>query len=513
MIKKLRKRVIALTMIAVFIVLLLLMSIVNIVNYVSTNKSIDEILDLLEKNGGTFSVFGGPFDNKDDNPLEGQAGGQYDGQVSGQASGQVGGQAGGQADGQYDGQVGDQVSGQAGGQVSGQGGGGKHDGYGKFNADGNLKPGMRKETPFETRFFSVVLDESGQFVSSNTDRIAAISSEDAVALAKSIKEHKKSSFIKYADSIYKYRAVETADGNTQYIFVDVSRDMHSAESFLIISILVSLGGLIAIGALVIALSPAMIRPIAESYEKQKKFITNASHELKTPMAVIKSCNDVIVMEHGESKWSKAIGEQIDRLSDLTGQLVTLSRMDESLETIGGLEKENFDIAKLFVETLQPFSIIAQQKGLTFTGMIDGSVIIDSSKAAEENQLPTSDNVPSIPSMDYLGNQKTMGELFNILADNAIKYCLPNGEIKFSLSKQGKRIIVTEENPAEGLTSGNQSTLFERFYRGDESHSTGGSKPAGYGIGLSMAQAIVNAHGGTISAKCPDNSRIIFTVSL
>lgn len=428
MIKKLRRRVVALTMIAVFVVLLLLMGIVNLANYIITDKSVDNLLDLLEENGGNFPMFGKhdgapPMDHKDD----------------------------------------------------------------MDDFDGNMKPGMSKETPYETRYFSVTLDQDQNLVYMDTTRVAAVSTDQALELARSVSgKSKDSAYTSQSKIVYKYRKVNLEDGNTMYIFLNASKEFHSAENVLLISTLVSLAGFIAIGILVIALSPMMIKPIAESYDKQKKFITNAGHELKTPLAVIKSCNEVAELEGGESKWTSAITEQVDRMSDLIGSLVSLAKMDEAQEVSDQLPKESLNLSTLLEETLEPFKLVAQQKDLGFDYEI------------------------ASPNINIQGNKNALVELINILADNAIKYCSEKGNILFTLSQKGSKIILTEKNPADDLEPGNQNILFDRFYQGDLSHNK--DSGGGFGIGLSMAQSIVIAHGGTITAESPTGKEIIFTAT-
>lgn len=428
MIKKLRQRVVALTMIAVFVVLLLLMGIVNLANYIITDKSVDNLLDLLEENGGNFPMFGKhdgapPMDHKDD----------------------------------------------------------------MDDFDGNMKPGMSKETPYETRYFSVTLDQDQNLVYMDTTRVAAVSTDQALELARSVSgKSKDSAYTSQSKIVYKYRKVDLEDGNTMYIFLNASKEFHSAENVLLISTLVSLAGFIAIGILVIALSPMMIKPIAESYDKQKKFITNAGHELKTPLAVIKSCNEVAELEGGESKWTSAITEQVDRMSDLIGSLVSLAKMDEAQEVSDQLPKESLNLSTLLEETLEPFKLVAQQKDLGFDYEI------------------------ASPNINIQGNKNALVELINILADNAIKYCSEKGNILFTLSQKGSKIILTEKNPADDLEPGNQNILFDRFYQRDLSHNK--DSGGGFGIGLSMAQSIVIAHGGTITAESPTGKDIIFTAT-
>ena len=484
MINRLRKRVIALTMIAVFIVLLIIMGIVNAANYVSTNNSVDELLDMLEENGGTFAAFG-----------------------------------------KHDHGAG------PGGQMMGPKG---DNGYADQAVDSDgVRTGMTKETPYETRFFSVTLeDETKELTRMDTSRIAAVTKDEALEMAIAASESgKTSSYVKTSDSsydsVYKYRAVklnqgsDDAIGSTMYIFVDVTKNIDSVKRFLLISLLVSVGGLVAIGAFVIALSPMMIKPIAESYEKQKKFITNAGHELKTPLAVIKSCNEVVELENGESKWTNAISQQVDRLTNLTGQLVALSKMDESADAFGEFEKTDVDLSAVLIETLSPFFLVAKNKGLNLNCEIEGKEIgesitkgsiFDGTEMAG-NKIPLDSEYPSVT---VHGNKASLTELISILIDNAMKYTSDNGNIKFTLSKSGNKVTLTEENTADGLEKGNMNILFDRFYRGDQSHTRsdadGSDEPGGYGIGLSMAQAIVNAHGGKITAESPDGTTLKFTAT-
>ena len=446
------------TMTAVFIVLLVIMSFINAANFISTDRSINGLLDMLEENGGTFAAFGkhGP----------GQGPGEQ-----GQAQGQD--------------QNGEQ--GQAQNNKQGQG----HEGRGGKFQDDDLGRNFSKETPYETRFFSVTLDnDTSEMTKIDTSRIAVVSQDVAIELAKNAESTGKTSdYIKYENSRYKYRKVALTD-ETMYVFVDATKRVDAALQFLLISLLVTLAGLILIAIFVYFLSPMMIRPITESYEKQKKFVTNAGHELKTPLAVIKSCNEVVEMEAGSSKWTESISDQVDRMSALIGHMVSLSKMDEAADSLVDLPKEELDFSELFEETLEPFKIMAEQNGLGFSYAIDSNAT----------------------SLMLKANRAALVELLSILADNAIKYTAPGGDIRFRLQQRGGKVLLTEENPAEDLTPGNQGQLFDRFYRGDQSH-TKDEAAGGYGIGLSLAQSIVHAHGGEISANSPDGKTIKFQVQL
>lgn len=249
------------------------------------------------------------------------------------------------------------------------------------------------------------------------------------------------------------------------------------------SILVSLCGILGVFGLVVPLSRHAIQPVAESYEKQKQSITNAGHEIKTPLAIIDSCAEVLEMEQGENKWTSGIRGQVKRLSALTASLVFLARMDEGGASLTRARTE-FSLSEAVADMLEPFALLAESGHLHLTSEIQ-------------------------PNVTYCGSEQMLRQLCSILADNAVKYALPQSEIHFTLVRRGKKIVLTSENQAENLTAGDQRVLFDRFYRGDTFHS---SEKSGYGIGLSMAQAIAIAHGGKITADS-DGKVLRITVTL
>lgn len=233
--------------------------------------------------------------------------------------------------------------------------------------------------------------------------------------------------------------------------------------------LVSLAGLGAVLVLVVIFSRIVFRPVEESIRKQKRFITDASHELKTPLTIIDANTEVMEMESGESQWTKSTRKQIVRLSALVQQLVTLTRLDEDR---GLEEKTEFDFSDTVEDVVQPYEAPAQVQGKNLQLTVKPGII-------------------------YRGNEKSIRQLLGILMDNAMKYSSENAEISVSLKKKGKKILLEIYNDAEDLPEGRLDILFERFYRLDSSRnsSTGGS-----GIGLSVAQAIVQAHKGKITAE-------------
>ena len=421
MIRRLRHSFVGITMLSVVLVLSLLMGTINVVNYISKDRSNAQLLQMLADNNGSMPSGTTPPNVQPDSNVSAPP---------------------------------------------------------EKPEESDTKPrNWSAETPYETRYFSVALNESGETVSVDTGKIAAISSSDAISLAQSLSASGKTSG--YSGN-YKFCTAVNSDGQTIYIFLDCTRDLSSVRQFLRYSLLISLGGTIAIFFVAVLLSRRAVRPIAETYEKQKHFITDASHEIKTPLAVIASCTDVLEMEQGESKWSQGIRSQVERLTELTQGLVSLARMDEHT---GLLASEDVNFSELLEETITPFILMAQNKGQQFQLRCD-------------------------PGIKFQGDRQKLQQLCSILADNAVKYTPKGGNISFTLQQKGRKINFVTENDAEGLSSGSQKQLFDRFYRGDQSRS---SQCPGYGIGLSLAQSIVAAHGGKIEAASCDGASLTITV--
>lgn len=203
----------------------------------------------------------------------------------------------------------------------------------------------------------MTLNAAGEATWVKTDCIAAVQPDEAVAMAQGLQAAGKTRG--YSGS-YKYLAQTLDDGSARYIFLDCTRSLNSFRSFLGISAMVSLGGLGAVLLLVVLLSRRAIRPMAESYEKQKQFITDAGHEIKTPLTIIDSCTEVIEMEQGESKWTQGIRGQVRRLTALTASLVSLTRMDEAEER---LDMQELALTEAVDDALEPFTLLAQSRGL------------------------------------------------------------------------------------------------------------------------------------------------------
>lgn len=335
--------------------------------------------------------------------------------------------------------------------------------------------GAYLETAYAARCFSVELSEDGQIGAAHVER-ANLSAERAVELAKSAGDREQG----FLGDI-RFLRHET-EGGARYVFMDCAKGMAAFRKFLLTCALISGGGLLAVFLLLRVLSGRMARPVAESYEKQKRFITDAGHEIRTPLSIISADADVLAMEQGENQWLEDIHSQVDRLTALTNSLIFLSKMEEP----AGLPMAEFSLSRLAGELAQSFQSMARVQGKTFTSEIQPDVVLTGSEGAASRLLSN-------------------------LLDNALKYSPPEGTISLTLERRGRSVRLTVFNttaqPVDRETLGD---LFDRFYRADPSRST---QSGGYGIGLSIAKAAAEAHGGTISAASEDGNSLTITVTL
>lgn len=345
---------------------------------------------------------------------------------------------------------------------------------GKHDSPKPLSP----ETPYESRFFSVLMSHEGEVISVDTGKIAAVDTATAMEYAESLWERQENQgFI----GDYRYTFQETDEG-TRIIFLDCGRTLSTFRSFLFTSCGISLLGLLAVFTLLALLSGRIIKPFSESYEKQKRFITDAGHELKTPLTIIDADADVLSMEFGENEWIQDIQSQTKRLASLTNDLILLARMDEGTKQV---QKIDFPFSDLASEMVQSFQALALQQNKTFSSRIQ-------------------------PMLSLCGDEKSLRQLLSILLDNALKYSNPEGAISLSLEKSGKSIRLTVFNTVEYISPESLPHLFERFYRADPSRN---SQTGGYGIGLSIAKAIVTSHKGKITASSQDGRSLQVVVVL
>ena len=323
--------------------------------------------------------------------------------------------------------------------------------------------------------FSIAkVDDSGRIIKTYRDD-SLIPDQDALQhkVIKALNSGKTSGFI----GSYRFLKAETNVGNL-ILFLNCQRELDSQHSFEKNSLLISIGVIASVFVLIVLISKRVIAPIQETYIKQKQFITGASHELKTPLAIISSNADVLEMMNGDSKWTQNIHNQVDRLTSLVNSLVVFSRMEEK-DTV---ERSRFDLTNALESRIEDFDELANFQKKNIVTDVDSNLY-------------------------YFGEEASIVQLMDILLENAIKYAPEDSGISVSLKKNRKYAILKVSNKAT-VQKGDLGKVFDRFYRLDESRN---SAIKGYGIGLSMAQLIAEKHKETIRAYAPEDG--IFKIEM
>lgn len=334
---------------------------------------------------------------------------------------------------------------------------------------------ITEETPFETRYFWVRTSGEGNGIGQiDAGHIAAVSAAQARTYGEEVLESGKSSGYK---GMYKYLVKKTESGKL-VIFVDCSTQLATGVSFLLVSCGVALVSLLGMLLLVTLFSRRAVRPIAESLEKQKQFITDAGHEIKTPLSIIAANAEVLELENGSSEWLDSIQSQTRRLTELVNNLLALSRMEEDQVT---MVFADFCVSDTVYEAAVEFETLAESQGKSFELNIQ-------------------------PGLALHGDQGAVRRLVSILVENAVKYADEKGEIRVELAGNGKAVRLDVSNTCSTMPEGDLDRLFDRFFRVDPSRDR---RTGGFGIGLSAARAIVNAHKGEISARKAEEGTIHF----
>ena len=331
------------------------------------------------------------------------------------------------------------------------------------------------QTQYAGHFYHIVVDADGK-----ASLISPVSlTEELEQLAASIIETGKSS-----GTLNDYRYLVQKNGQVTDVFVlDCLTEHQQEERLLLISTVVGAGGILVFFVFVFLMSGRIIIPLKENMEKQKRFITDAGHELKTPLSVIGTNMDILSMDLGENEWVEGTIYQVKKLRKLVGNLISLARMDEDSTVI---VLSPFDVSSAAMESAEPFCVAASQAG--------GQMITDIQDG-----------------LTARGDEASVRQLFTILCDNAVKYSTSQTPIRVRLFQDGKRICFETENSwNRDITPEKLDSVFDRFYRGDASRDRRSGKN-GYGLGLSIAKGIASKNQLQLQVMEKDQ-RLIFHVS-
>lgn len=348
--------------------------------------------------------------------------------------------------------------------------------------DGSTDPGggrggRRGEPPLLelSTFYSVVISESGEVVKVDTADISSLDEEGLSELALEIAESGESDGVRN-NLIYR---MEDKGDYTLVAFLDNTVVLENVETLISYTLIFGAAALVALFFLARYLAGKIVSPLEESYLSQRQFISDAGHELKTPVAVINANLELLSREIGENQWLSNIQYENERMSSLVIQLLELARAENVTP-----QMESLDLSRLVYGETLPFETVAYEKGLTLNSEISENACV-------------------------CGNSTQLKQLVSILIDNAVRHSSRGNEVRITLRKEKSHALLSVMNDGEEIPPEQQKHLFERFYRTDEART---GEDGHYGLGLAIARAIVTAHKGTI-AVCCHHGKVEFTAKL
>lgn len=331
----------------------------------------------------------------------------------------------------------------------------------------------RQEYDYST---SVVLKNKNIMVLSNS--LEETADKDILSMTQELQKSEKR-FGSIDDYIYVVRTLRS--GNTVYIFVDNKEALQNSKQFFIVSIFIFLLSVIAFTIISYYLSRWMIKPSEKAIKNQKIFVANISHDLKTPITIIRANADLIENEVKNKKSIKYIQQETEKLNHLVNEMLTLTRIDN---TISEENFKSFNFGDSLFDVVLPFESIAYEKGIRFNINIDEVT-------------------------DYFGDESNIQKLAEILIDNAMSYTAKGGIVDVDAYENSKTVTLSVTNTGEPISDEKKVEIFDRFYRASKSRESTGNH---YGLGLSIANTIVKKHNGKISIESK-NGKNTFTVTL
>ncbi len=334
----------------------------------------------------------------------------------------------------------------------------------------------RNERIFDlSTFYSVAFSDSGEVLYVDRGKTELFAEDELIELAEEILEKNKAE-----GEISGLMYVKTDKHNcTLVAFMDNTLSKGSMNTLLRYTLIAGGAAIVVLFFISRMLAKRIVKPLEENDERQKQFVSDAGHELKTPVAVINTNTELLSREIGENEWLSNIKYENERMGVLIKELLDLSHAENAK-----IPMEQVDLSRLVTGEVLPFESVAFEKGLILQSNVEDGIFTE-------------------------GNPAQLRQLTAILLDNAIRHSKGDNEIYLALNKDHRAAILKVENSGDDIPPSVQEHLFERFYRVDEAR-TGDS--GGYGLGLAIAKAITEVHGGTIGVSS-GGGRVIFTVNL
>ena len=341
-----------------------------------------------------------------------------------------------------------------------------------------LRSGKEAAASGLSNSYTITLAEDGTVASWSSEKPDLYSDSQVAAMAESILSDGKDAG-RIGTQFYRKTRKE---GRTQLIVLDARLEYHSAWNMLRSVMLITGAACALLSLLAWLLVRRMVRPVEDAFARQKQFVSDASHELKTPLAVISANAEVLEQEIGENEYLGYIRSEVRRTDALVRNLLALARLDRR-ETRADLKR--FDLSRALLDVVLPFESTVFEAGKTL-----------------ETDIPDG--------VDCLGDEEMVKQLAVILLSNALKYSDPGGRIEVSLKARGKLRELRVFNTGSPIPPEDQSKIFDRFWRGDPAH---GSDSGGHGLGLAIAKSIVESHHGKIAVDSREGMGTAFVVTL
>jgi len=325
--------------------------------------------------------------------------------------------------------------------------------------------------------FYFVTDKNNRLIEINNGNSGLqITEDEADAYISSVLKHGDNK-IRINDAEY-YTSITKNDNVKVFTFLYDGKINSSVRTLMMYSVISGTVVFLLLFLLIYQFSGTAVKPVVESYEKQKRFISNASHELKTPLTVISATADIMRNQTGDNKWLDCIKAQSEKMTSLISEMLELTRLSESDRFAN--EFRNFDVSRKVMDTLLYFE----------------------SRAYEEHRFLSSNIQPDVLMYGHEGKTE---QLVSLLIDNALKYSDVESNIEVRLFKEHDNIILECENLCSNFNQEDKTKLFDRFYRSDKNYP---SETEGYGLGLSIAKAITELHKGKLGVDYV-NKNVIF----
>ncbi|MCR5161944.1 MAG: HAMP domain-containing histidine kinase [Lachnospiraceae bacterium] len=337
---------------------------------------------------------------------------------------------------------------------------------------GNMAPVLPDGSAYKlSSFYSAAVSSDGTILAADTGSNGIYQESDIVSMAREILAGGKNAG-KHGKLLYK---VDEREDYTLVAFMDVTLTDSSMRTLLLNTLIAGLISICVFLAVSVMLAKSIIRPLAENDRKQKQFISDAGHELKTPVSVISANAELLSRQIGENQWLANIRYENERMGNLVKNLLELSHAENSPAVT-----EEIDLSRLVEQEVLPFEGIAFERGMTIQTQLEENIMIR-------------------------GNRAGLEQLVSILVDNAVSHSSGGTQINVELKREHRGVLLQVKNPGEEIPEQIRDKLFDRFYRMDEARGENGGH---FGLGLSIARAVTESHKGKIRISCRDGMVIV-----